>query len=92
MRQVGRAAADHGNVWIVHDGLTDRDELGVDVLGPHIAVMGSCHLAGRPAPAHGRLCSASLAALTRVAARCSSRVKLGNAHAPGLSLVAPPRL
>ena len=43
MRQVGRAAADHGDVWVVHDGLTDRDELGVDVLGPHIAVMGSCH-------------------------------------------------
>ena len=43
VRQVGRAAADHGDVWVVHDGLTDRDELGVDVLGPHIAVMGSCH-------------------------------------------------
>ena len=43
MRQVGRAAADHGDIRVVHDGLTDRDELGVDVLGPHITVMGGCH-------------------------------------------------
>ena len=43
VRQVGRAAADHGDIRVVHDGLTDRDELGVDVLGPHIAVMGGCH-------------------------------------------------
>ena len=41
--RAGRAAADHGNVRVVHDGLTDHGELGVDVVGPHITVMGSCH-------------------------------------------------
>ena len=81
---MGRAAADHGDVWVVHDGLTNRDELGVDVLGPHIAVMGSCHLAGRPAPAHGRLCSASLAA-SRASGRALVRTrKTGERTYPAL--------
>ena len=70
----GRAEADHGDIRVVHDGLTDRDELGVDVLGPHITVMGGCHwpdVQPRPtAPAQRPLAGCAHACLRRRGINC----------------------
>ena len=82
MRQVGRAAADHGDIRVVHDGLTDRDELGVDVLGPHITVMGGCHwpdVQPRPtAPAQRPLAGGAHACLQRRGINCAQRDYMRN--------------